>query len=62
MRYSKLIKTHTPDAVFVALIAVCLFIYFVIYMTPSRIAWYHAMQDQWIVFYDKVKMHARERL
>lgn len=62
MRYSKLIKAHIPDAVFVALIAACFFIYFVVYMTPSRIAWYHAMRDQWVIFYDKAKIYTRERL
>lgn len=61
MRYSKLIKSHIPDVVFLALIAGSFFIYFVVYMTPSRIAWYRAMRDQIVIFYDKVTSVVQEQ-
>ena len=54
MKYSRLTKKYLPDAVFVALIALCFFIYFVIYMTPSRVAWYSGLRNQMVVFYDKL--------
>jgi hypothetical protein len=51
MKYSKLIRGRTPDIIFVALIATCFFVYFVIYMTPSRIAWYGEMRNQMVIMY-----------
>jgi hypothetical protein len=54
MKYSKLIKGRFTDLLFIALIAACFFIYFVIYMTPSRVAWYREMRNQMVNFYEQV--------
>lgn len=45
MRYSKLTK-YTPDALLALLIMIFLFVYFVIYLTPVRIAFYHGMAHE----------------
>jgi len=54
MRYSKRIRRYLPEAAFLTLIAVCFFIYFVVSMTPSRLAWYREMRNQLVIFYQKV--------
>jgi hypothetical protein len=51
MKYSKLIRGRMTDIIFIALIAISFFIYFVIYMTPSRIAWYREMRNQMVIIY-----------
>lgn len=54
MKYSKLIKENITGIVFLVLIGVFSFIYFIVYMTPSRIAWYREMKNQFIVYYDEL--------
>ena len=54
MRYLKSIRSSLVDILFLVLIAVFLFLYFVIYMTPSRIAWYREMRDQIVIFYQEL--------
>jgi len=54
MRYFERTKKYTPEAMFVALIALCFFTYFVVYMTPGRVAWYHEMRNQTVIFYEKL--------
>jgi len=54
MKYFKLTKKHLPDTLLLALIALCFFLYFVIYMTPSRVAWYREMRNQMVIFYQKL--------
>ena len=46
MKYSKLIKKNLPEILFLALIIAFCYIYFVIYLTPSRVTWYREMRDQ----------------
>lgn len=50
MRYIKRIKARLPEIIFVALIIVFCYLYFVIYMTPSRVAWYREMRKQMLIF------------
>lgn len=61
MKYSKLIRGRVPDITFVALIAICFFIYFVIYMTPSRVAWYREMRNQMVIMYHILIKHGEVR-
>ena len=51
MKYSKLIKTHIPDILLIMFIVLCFCVYSVIYMTPSRVAWYRYMRNDLIVYY-----------
>lgn len=46
MKFSRLIKNNVLEILFVALIVLCFYVYFVIYMTPSRVAWYREMRNQ----------------
>ena len=46
MRFTKFIKDNIVELVFVLLIILFFYLYFVVYMTPSRIAWYTEMQHQ----------------
>jgi hypothetical protein len=46
MKFFRFAKDHSAEAVFIVLIALCLYIYFVVYMTPSRVYWYHTMMHQ----------------
>lgn len=39
---------------FIVLIGIFSFIYFAVYTTPSRIAWYREMKNQFIVYYDEL--------
>jgi len=43
MKFSKFAKEHAVEAVFVIMIAVCFYVYFVVYETRSRIYWYETM-------------------
>ena len=43
MKFSKFAKDHFAEALFIVLIAVCFYIYFVVYETHSRIYWYKTM-------------------
>lgn len=54
MKYSKLIKDNASGLIFVTLIAICFYIYFIVYMTPSRKAWYKEMVHQMNVFYTEI--------
>ena len=54
MKYFKRIRWYLPEVFFIALIVLCFFIYFVVYMTPSRVAWYREMRNQTVVFYEKL--------
>ncbi len=54
MKSSKSTKSKLPDVVFILLIAFFAFIYFSIYMTPSRTAWYREMRNQLIVYYEEL--------
>jgi hypothetical protein len=54
MKYLKQIKNNILEIIFIGLIATFFFIYFVIYMTPSRIAWYREMRNQIVVFYTQI--------
>jgi len=54
MKSTKFLKNNALELSFLALIITCFFIYFVVYLTPSRIAWYREMRNQIIVFYHLV--------
>src|SRR3989344_1466246 len=54
MRYLKSIKKNFADILFLVLVAVFLYTFFVIYMTPSRVAWYREMRDQIVIFYQEL--------
>ena len=54
MKYFKRIRRYLPEVSFTALIVLCFFIYFVVYMTPSRVAWYSYMRNQMVIFYEKL--------
>ncbi len=54
MKYSKYLKNNALEIIFIMLIVVCFYIYYVIYMTPSRVAWYMEMRNQIIVFYQEL--------
>ena len=54
MKYFKRIRWYLPEVFFIALIVLCFFIYFVVYMTPSRVAWYRYMRNQTVIFYEKL--------
>jgi len=51
MKSSKPLKTYLPDLAFIALIIMGFSIYFIVYMTPSRIAWYREMRKQVTIVY-----------
>jgi len=54
MKSSKLTKSKVPDILFISIIVVFAFIYFIIYMTPSRTAWYREMRNQLIIYYNEL--------
>lgn len=49
MKFSKLIKTHPTEVVFLSLITLFFILYFIAYLTPSRIAWYIESREQIVV-------------
>ena len=51
MKYLQQIKRYALEITFSALIVLCFFIYFVVYMTPSRLAWYREMRNQYNTYY-----------
>lgn len=46
MKSLQFIKKYFGEIAFLALIVTCFWLYFVVYMTPSRIAWYNEMVHQ----------------
>lgn len=46
MRFFKYIKKYRVELITLSLIAIFGYLYFVIYMTPSRLAWYNEMYRQ----------------
>jgi hypothetical protein len=54
MKYLKLIKYNLPAIVFLLLIGLFFYIYFIIYMTPSRVSWYVEMANQIKIFYQEL--------
>lgn len=46
MQFTKYIKAHTLQILFVCLVALFMFIYFIIYRTSSRVAWYNETHNQ----------------
>ena len=46
MRFLKSIKSYWPDYAFLSLIVVFGLLYFTVYMTPSKAAWYQAMYQE----------------
>ncbi len=59
MKYLKSTKKYFPEILFLSLVTLCFLIYFVVYMTPSRVAWYREMRNQIIVFYQELKKVGR---
>lgn len=54
MRFMKFARRNLPELLFIVLIVVALFVYFVVYMTPSRKAWYGEMRRQIVIFYQEL--------
>jgi uncharacterized membrane protein (DUF373 family) len=50
MQSIKFIKAHLLEIIFFVLVLVCLYIYFVVYLTTSRTVWYDVMWQQLHVF------------
>lgn len=46
MKFTKFIKDYHVEIGFVLLVAVFFYMYFVVYMTPSKVAWYNEMNRQ----------------
>ena len=46
MTFTKFAKEHGAEVVFGLLIAAGLYLYFVVYMTPSRLYWYRYMKEE----------------
>lgn len=46
MKFTEYIKTHAMQWAYVFLVLVFLFLYFIVYRTESRIAWYNEMHIQ----------------
>lgn len=46
MRFLKSIKKYWPDSVFLALVILFAVLYFVVYMTPGKAAWYRSMYKE----------------
>jgi hypothetical protein len=54
MKFSKYAKSHLLDWVFVGLVTLAFIIYFIVYITPSRTAWYNEMTKQVTIFFDEL--------
>jgi len=46
MKFTKFVKDYKVEIVFSLLIGLFFYMYFVTYMTPSRVAWYTEMEKQ----------------
>lgn len=55
MKSTRPTKNAVVDIAFVILIVVFFYFYFVVYMTPSRSAWYREMRNQMKIFIQEVK-------
>jgi hypothetical protein len=51
MKYLKRNNKKLTEASFFVLIFTFLWLYFVVYMTPSRIAWYREMKNQLMILF-----------
>ena len=54
MKFSRFVKSNAAEIVFLVLIAVFFYLYFVVYMTPSKSVWYVQMYDQINAFYFEI--------
>ncbi len=54
MRFMRFIKLYALEIAFLTLIAFFFYLYFVVYLTPSRTAWYTEMQNQITILIDEI--------
>ncbi len=54
MRFSRFIKNNLIELVFTGMVVICFVVYFVIYMTPNRVAWYKEMRNQLIIYFEEL--------
>lgn len=55
MKFSRFVKCYATEIAFLCLCVLCFYIYFIVYMTPSRVAWYSEMNKQRTLFIQELK-------
>lgn len=55
MRFLKFVRSHATEIVFYILVLTFLYIYFVVYLSPSRVTWYNEMLKQIEIIINVVK-------
>ena len=54
MKFTKSIRKNAADIIFLGMIMLGIYIYFVVYLTPSRAAWYLEMNNQMTIFFQEL--------